>query len=132
MKKYESAILFFVSITNVILLFIICHYLKLINVMLITNDRFEILIYSIIYLIISNFIILITYKSLLISKGSYKLYCLIGVGDYLLFIIFLFIVGDFDISKVINELFFTFLVTICNTFFICYSIYYKNLLKYKG
>lgn len=132
MNKKESLILISISILTNIILFVISHYLMLIDINNIIYDRLQVLIYSILYLIICNILIFTIYSMFYKDNGNITIYTLFGIIDFLVFIILLFSISDLDVIKAKNELFFTFLIRITNSFFICYSIYYANLVKYSS
>ena len=104
----------------------------LIDINNIIYDRLQVLIYSILYLIICNILIFTIYSMFYKDNGNITIYTLFGIIDFLVFIILLFTISDLDVIKAKNELFFTFLIRITNSFFICYSIYYANLVKYRS
>lgn len=129
MKLKDGIILIFVSVLITVFLFFISHHLKLIDINNVVSDRLTTLIYSIVYLIISNILIYAIYSMFFLNKGTFLLYSLFGIIDFLVFVFILLVITDLDILKAGNELFFSFLIRVCNSFFICYSIYYANLVE---
>ena len=62
MKLKDGIILIFVSVLITVFLFFISHHLKLIDINNVVSDRLTTLIYSIVYLIISNILIYAIYS----------------------------------------------------------------------
>lgn len=132
MSKIDSIVLYLTSLSIFILITFVSYYLQLIDILFLKLDEPMYLAYAIFYYVFSNALLIIIYKRFLLDHGSFFLYILLGILDFILFASIFYFIARFDFFDANEDLFFFFLLFICNSFFICYSIYYKNLLKCKS